>query len=70
MPEVLRLKLGVSESRKYLVTTVDQTKRITKTWLLEIQLENVTTLGLPEVDDHYNIWRVPVLPLESIVYGK
>ena len=53
-------KLLVSESRKYLVTTVSQAKEITMAWLEEVQLSNVITLGLPEVDDRYHIWRVPL----------
>ncbi len=50
----------VSESRKYLVTTVAQAKQITTKWLHEIGLHNAITLGLPEVDDRYHIWRVPL----------
>ncbi|MDQ3688256.1 MAG: site-specific DNA-methyltransferase [Acidobacteriota bacterium] len=55
-----RSKALVSESRHYLVTTVAQAKEITLSWLSEIQLAKATTLGLPEVDDRYHIWRVPV----------
>lgn len=51
----------ISHSRNYLVTTVAQAKSITGEWLSEISLTNVTKLGLPEVDDRYHIWRVPVL---------
>jgi len=55
-----RIKPLVSEARNYLVTTVAQAKEITLGWLSEIELTKVTTLGLPEVDDRYHIWRVPV----------
>jgi len=58
-----RTKPLVSESRNYLVTTVAQAKEITLSWLTEIELVKVTALGLPEVDDRYHIWRVPVLSL-------
>ena len=50
----------VSEARNYLVTTVAQAKTITGDWLREVQLANVIVLGLPEVDDRYHIWRVPL----------
>ena len=60
-----RNKLLVSESRKYLVTTVAQAKEITLSWLQEIDLGNVVTLGLPEVDDRYHVWRVPLCGAES-----
>jgi DNA modification methylase len=52
----------VSETRKYLVTTVAQAKEIGTAWLEEIQLKQVIRFGLPEVDDRYHVWRVPLLP--------
>lgn len=55
-----RTKPLVSQSRHYLVTTVAQAKEITNGWLKDIQLSNVITLGLPEVDDRYHVWRVPL----------
>ena len=51
----------VSERRRYLVTTVAQAKEITVNWLTEIELNHVVSLGLPEVDDRYHIWRIPLL---------
>ncbi|MFL6274730.1 MAG: DNA-methyltransferase [Blastocatellia bacterium] len=64
---MIRSKSLVSESRSYLVTTVAQAKDITLSWLSEIELDQVTTLGLPEVDDRYHVWRVPIC---SIAGGK
>src|SRR5438876_4626094 len=55
-----RNKPLVSELRRYLVTTVAQAKAITIDWLSEIELGQAITLGLPEVDDRYHIWRVPL----------
>jgi DNA modification methylase len=55
-----RNKSLVAETRKYLVTTVAQAKEITLGWLREIDLHNAIELGLPEVDDRYHIWRVPL----------
>ena len=55
-----RSKPLISETRKYLVTTVAQSKEITNEWLSEIGLQNVIKLGLPEVDDRYHLWRVPL----------
>ena len=60
-----RKKLLVAEARNYLVTTVAQAKEITQTWLAEIELSKVIGLGLPEVDDRYHIWRVPLIPAEG-----
>lgn len=50
----------ISEEREYLVLNVQQAKGIVKEWLSDIELVHVTKLGLPEVDDRYHYWRVPV----------
>lgn len=50
----------VAEKRRYLVITVAQAKEITVSWLSEIELERIIRLGLPEVDDRYHVWRVPL----------
>lgn len=50
----------ISEEREYLVLNVQQAKGIVKDWLADIELVHVTKLGLPEVDDRYHYWRVPV----------
>lgn len=55
-----RTKPLVAELRRYLVTTVAQAKQITTTWLSEIELAQVVKLGLPEIDDRYHVWRVPL----------
>ncbi len=51
----------VTEMRQYAVLDVRQAKEITHSWLNEKQLDNVVQLGLPEIDDRYHIWRVPLL---------
>lgn len=55
-----RNKVLISEKRKYLVLTVAQAKEIVNSWLAELDLENAIKLGLPEVDDRYHHWRVPL----------
>ncbi len=61
----------VSERRRYLVTTVAQAKEITTNWLSELELSQVVSLGLPEVDDRYHLWRVPLLrQLDSAKIGE
>ena len=60
----------VSETRKYLVTTVAQARNITEAWLSEIDLSKATKLGLPEVDDRYHIWRVPVRNKSNVKVGE
>lgn len=51
----------VAEKRGYNVKVVDEAKRIGQVWLKEIDLEDVIEFGLPEIDDRYNIWRIPLI---------
>lgn len=51
----------VAEQRKYMVLDVQAAKHIALIWLQSAQLENSVDFGLPEVDDRYHIWRVPLL---------
>src|SRR5262245_6978607 len=65
-----RNKPLVSEIRNYLVTTVAQAREITTGWLSDLDLGNVITLGLPEVDDRYHIWRVPLCSGQGVKIGE
>jgi DNA modification methylase len=51
----------VAEKRHYRVVNVQAAKQIVQVWLEQVQLENVVRFGLPEVDDRYHVWRVPLL---------
>ncbi|HLL80943.1 MAG TPA: site-specific DNA-methyltransferase [Ktedonobacteraceae bacterium] len=51
----------VAEQRKYMVLDVQAAKHIALIWLQSVQLDNSVDFGLPEVDDRYHIWRVPLL---------
>lgn len=46
---------------KFRVRSADQAKEIGKQYLLEIDLDKVIDFGLPEVDDRFSFWRVPLL---------
>lgn len=50
----------VSEKRNYLVLDTIQAKEIAKSHLDRINL-NDYDFGLPEIDDRYDIWRVPII---------
>jgi len=50
----------VAEKRRYLVKGVAEAKEISITWLKEIDLSQTISFGLPEIDDRYHIWRVPL----------
>ncbi len=51
----------VAEQRNYQVRDVRGAKSISTIWLQAAQLENVIDFGLPEIDDRYHVWRVPLL---------
>lgn len=54
-------KQTIAEQRNYAVKDTEQAKSVASFWLKQAELENVTDFGLPEVDDRYHIWRVPIL---------
>jgi len=51
----------VTELRQYSILDVKQAKEVALTWLKNKQLSNAVCFGLPEVDDRYHVWRVPLL---------
>jgi DNA modification methylase len=51
----------------YLVRTVEQAKQISIVYLQTMRLDTVVAFGLPEVDDRYHIWRVPLLHNEQVI---
>ena len=51
----------VTELRRYAVVDVKQAKEIGLAWLKGKQLDNAVEFGLPEVDDRYHVWRVPLI---------
>lgn len=51
----------VAEQRKYGVLSTKDALKVVRTWLQSIQLENAITYGLPEIDDRYHYWRIPLL---------
>lgn len=53
-------KKTVSELRNYFVLKVSDAKSIANSWLEQVNLNNVISFGLPEVDDRHHIWRVPL----------
>ena len=60
MPRKQRVST-VAASRKYAVEFVSGAKSIASGWLKTFNLEKAVDFGLPEVDDRYHIWRVPLL---------
>lgn len=53
---------SVYEQRAYAVTTVAQARVLSEKFLLDQNQEfHKVFFGLPEVDDRYHVWRIPVL---------
>lgn len=55
----------VASKRKYNVLDVKSAKKVASFWLERAKLENAIAFGLPEVDDRYHIWRVPLIAKTS-----
>ena len=55
----------VAHKRKYTVLDVKSAKKVAAFWLQRANLENAISFGLPEVDDRYHIWRVPLVSKAS-----
>jgi DNA modification methylase len=62
---ITELKDSVAERRKYNVLKVEDARQVTTTWLESIDLQEAINLGLPEIDDRYHVWRVPLVGIDS-----
>jgi len=51
----------MNKKRTYKISEVVQAKEAARNFLSSIDLENAVKFGLPEIDDRYHIWRVPLL---------
>jgi DNA modification methylase len=64
-------KPNVYEQRGYIVTSVAKAKSLTSSYLKSHdQIFLQVTLGLPEVDDRYHVWRIPVLAVTKERIGE
>lgn len=61
LQEVTDYKKTVAEKRRYSILDVQSAKKVASVWLERAELENVIDFGLPEVDDRYHVWRVPLV---------
>lgn len=55
---------------RYRITEVSHAKQISKEYLALHGLDNAVEFGLPEIDDRYHIWRVPVLSKQKENVGE
>jgi DNA modification methylase len=54
----------------YKVKKVSDAKAIANQLILQYDLSNVVGFGLPEVDDRYHIWRIPLINKDKINIGE
>jgi DNA modification methylase len=59
------LKDSVAEKRRYNILNVDDARLVAHNWLENIDLADAISFGLPEVDDRYHVWRVPLVGKDS-----
>jgi DNA modification methylase len=53
--------LTVAERRNYSVLDVQSAKQVAQLWLERVRLHHAVGFGLPEIDDRYHVWRVPLI---------
>ncbi|MCD4738641.1 MAG: site-specific DNA-methyltransferase, partial [Anaerolineae bacterium] len=51
----------IAEQRSYAILNVDEAREVASVWIAEMDLEAAISFGLPEIDDRYHIWRIPLL---------
>ena len=60
----------VYDKRNYRVRSVSSAKKIAAGYIETLELANATRFGLPEVDDRYHLWRVPIRTRDNIKIGE
>lgn len=60
----------VCEKRGYVVVDTEQARNIARNYLDEIEWNLSYEFGLPEVDDRYHIWRVPIVSANGVSFGE
>ena len=51
----------MNKKQLYRITGVEEAKQVSRDFLKGFALDKVIDFGLPEIDDRYHIWRVPLL---------
>ncbi len=64
-PDFIELKDTVAEKRRYRVLNVEAARKVANVWLESLDLIGAVNFGLPEVDDRYHVWRVPLVGRDS-----
>ncbi len=62
-PDVL--KDSVAEKRNYGILNTEAAREVARLWLAKNDLLDAIRFGLPEIDDRYHLWRVPLIGADS-----
>lgn len=54
----------------YRISTVKSAKSVASVYIKDCELDKVTKFGLPEIDDRFDIWRVPILTMDGAKIGE
>lgn len=54
----------------YRIKTVSEAKNVALSYLKQVNLEKAIKFGLPEIDDRFDIWRVPLLSADKTKIGE
>lgn len=54
------MRNNVTKKKHYKIATVEQAKSVSRNFLKSMELDKAINFGLPEIDDRYHIWRVPI----------
>ena len=63
-------KPTVYDKRNYRVKNVEEAKKVSINYLKTIELDKVIEFGLPEVDDRFHLWRVPLKTKDDHKIGE
>lgn len=60
----------MDKKKLYRINEVKQAKQVAVDYLKSFELDKAIEFGLPEIDDRYHIWRVPLLSKNDEVIGE
>lgn len=60
----------MSKKKLYRIKDVKEAKNVSKGYLQSLDLDKAIDFGLPEIDDRYHIWRVPLLSKQRENIGE
>lgn len=60
----------MSKRKLYRITEVKAAKDVSRAYLHSLDLDKAIDFGLPEIDDRYHIWRVPLLSKQKDHIGE